>query len=506
MISRRLFRRRAAALLAVALAACHHAPEKAARHSITPASVAWRHGDIDGALADAKMIGRPVLLYWGAAWCAPCAKLKATVFKDPAFVELTQHLVPIYLDGDNKDAQVAGERFHLKGYPTLLLLRPDGIELSRPDTMGQATTIVAALRAAIGGTTPLAELTNRALVDPSRLSTADWRRLGEGDWMIRVFSAEPGVSDTLRHLSAIAPDPVLRRRFGVAAMIPLAAPSNLTHFTPVSLSLDQARAIEDLLRPTVSPSASIGPQDGLLAYFESRLVAALPPSSDKQALTVQLQHDAATLRTSGRISLPDRIDTLAIDITLARNNGPTVPPAIVAAARTFSEAAVARTTDPVLLASVLHEAALVRRDAGDVEGVHQMLLGALPRLTNPIDSYERLSENAEMRGKPAEAVAWIAREYRAEHGPASRLRFAIDYSNIAMRLFPDDKAGVKRSADAVIAASTENSGDASVRTRKMVQKWRERFVAWNAAHGASGWAARLAANLPPSSEPAHRHP
>lgn len=128
------------ALLAVlsALAACDKpAPPAAAAQTnatSTPApaaSIAWREGDVEDAFAEAKESGKPIPLYWGAAWCPPCNRLKATLFKDPAFIARTQQFVAVHLDGDSEGAQAWGERFGVKAYPTIIVLRPDRSEITR---------------------------------------------------------------------------------------------------------------------------------------------------------------------------------------------------------------------------------------------------------------------------------------------------------------------------------------------------------------------------------------
>src|SRR4051794_32811595 len=93
--------------------------------------IAWREGDVADAFAEAKELGKPVILYWGAAWCPPCAEMKATLFKDAGFIAETEKFVPVYLDGDSQGAQRWGERFGISGYPTVILLRPDGTEITR---------------------------------------------------------------------------------------------------------------------------------------------------------------------------------------------------------------------------------------------------------------------------------------------------------------------------------------------------------------------------------------
>ncbi len=51
--------------------------------------------------------------------------------QDPAFIALTSKFVPVYLDGDEEGAQAWGERFGVRGYPTLIVLDPQRNEITR---------------------------------------------------------------------------------------------------------------------------------------------------------------------------------------------------------------------------------------------------------------------------------------------------------------------------------------------------------------------------------------
>ena len=72
-----------------------------------------------------------MLLYWGADWCPPGSRLKATVFRRPEFVERTRQFVAVELDGDEPGAQRLGEEFGVDGYPTVIVLTPDREEITR---------------------------------------------------------------------------------------------------------------------------------------------------------------------------------------------------------------------------------------------------------------------------------------------------------------------------------------------------------------------------------------
>ncbi|RSB89844.1 thioredoxin family protein, partial [Burkholderia cenocepacia] len=96
-----------------------------------PPGIAWQHGDVDAAFALAKREGKPLLLYWGAVWCPSCNQVKSTIFSQQAFKTRSSFFVPVYLDGDTESAQKLGERFKVHGYPTMILFRPDGTEVTR---------------------------------------------------------------------------------------------------------------------------------------------------------------------------------------------------------------------------------------------------------------------------------------------------------------------------------------------------------------------------------------
>jgi protein disulfide-isomerase len=98
-----------AVVLALGAASCSQADT--AGEVAHAGAIAWREGDVDDALAEAKELGKPVILYWGAVWCPPCNQMKATLFKDASFIAETEKFVPVYLDGDTEGAQQWGERF-----------------------------------------------------------------------------------------------------------------------------------------------------------------------------------------------------------------------------------------------------------------------------------------------------------------------------------------------------------------------------------------------------------
>jgi tetratricopeptide (TPR) repeat protein len=113
---------------------------------------------------EAILTRRPVLLTFSTTWCGWCRKLEATVFRDPAFVNLAQHFVPVQVDGDRERGLVG--LYRVSGYPTTVLLSRSGKELGRIVGYKPAGQFTGAMRAALDRREPLAEVEADAAANP----------------------------------------------------------------------------------------------------------------------------------------------------------------------------------------------------------------------------------------------------------------------------------------------------------------------------------------------------
>ena len=120
--------------------------------------IPWFDGTVEAALAKAKVERRPVFLYWGAVWCPPCQVLKARLFPRPEFRARIASMIPVYLDGDTERAQTWGEKLGTEGYPTVIVLDPDGKEIVRINSLISVAEYVRTLTAALDATKPVGEL------------------------------------------------------------------------------------------------------------------------------------------------------------------------------------------------------------------------------------------------------------------------------------------------------------------------------------------------------------
>lgn len=177
------------------MVACSKAPDAVAlpqkpavvTSAKSPTAINWAKPDgasVDAIFAKAKADNKPVFLYWGAVWCPPCNQIKATVFNRPDFIEKSRAFIPVYLDGDTPGAQKLGTQFKVRGYPTTILFKPDGTELTRLPGEVDAAQFMQLLSLGLAATQGIKETLTQALTDADgkSLSADAWRMLAFYSW------------------------------------------------------------------------------------------------------------------------------------------------------------------------------------------------------------------------------------------------------------------------------------------------------------------------------------
>jgi thiol:disulfide interchange protein DsbD len=96
-----------------------------------PAARGWMEQDLEGALAQAKATGKPVLVDVYADWCAQCKELDEKTWPDPQVAGwVRDHAVAVRIDTYKVRKDLA-QRLGILSYPTVLLLDGGGKEQRR---------------------------------------------------------------------------------------------------------------------------------------------------------------------------------------------------------------------------------------------------------------------------------------------------------------------------------------------------------------------------------------
>ena len=474
---------------ALALSGCGKLqPEKTAT-SQQASEIAWRQGDVADAFAEAVEQKKPVLLYWGAVWCPPCNRLKAGLFKDPEFVARTRDFIPVYLDGDSKGAQAWGERFAIKGYPTLIVLRPDQSEITRLSGGGEPDQVAAVLAAVQKGTGSFAELVQRVRTDPGSLSDADWTLLaGYGGWIDEEGSGGPAA--VLPKLAAAAPTPDLRRQFALQAL------ARRSPKDPPPAPAVQAEA-RTVLEAVLANPAELRANRATLAQNAVPLVqAAAPAGPAREALARRLTTALESFQGDEGLTALDRLSAVGAEIALfqaAAGKDAPLPAELVRKVHERVVWADKAARNPHERQSLISTAARLLSQAGDSKGAEALLKAELGKSAAPYYYMPTLAKLAEERGDKATAVDWLRRGYETSEGPASRVQWGVTYVEGLLRLTPEDDAVIEKATGQVIGELASQPDGYRQRTRQRLEGLGKSLQEWSNTHNGAGTLQRLRA-------------
>lgn len=447
-----------------------------------PAGIAWQaasnEADVDRAFALAKRTGKPVFLYWGAVWCPPCNQVKATLFPRPDFVERSRTFVPVYVDGDKPGAQKVAARFRVTGYPTMVLFKPDGSEITRLPGEVDPERYLLTLNAASNADVPVKELARRG-ISHDALTEEQWRLLAFYSWDTddQVVFRNSELAARLTDLSASAPAQLrdVKDRLLLKAIA--------TRARDAAKGVDEAMrgrdraAVDQLLdRPD-----AVRQQRDLVVFFAEPIVKYVAASSDARAeLARKWDATLGDLMTSGSLSRVDTVGALDARVALWKmiDKSETLAPGHREEVRAEVMKLVRLTTDRYERQAVVPDAADVLASAGLVKESDEILKAELPRAVAPYYHMLVLAANAKKRGDKAEALRWYEQAWSKSQGPATKLQWGSSYVRQLVALAPADSRRISAAAESVIAGLAPTDETFFDRNERSLQKMAAQLLGW----------------------------
>jgi thiol-disulfide isomerase/thioredoxin len=468
------------------------AAQSTASENHLPPGIDWFAGDVDAAFAAARAANKPVFLYWGAEWCPPCAQIKTTIFSKREFQERSRLFVPVYLDGDTPSAQKYGERFGVVGYPTMILFKPDGTEITRLPGGVDVARYAKILDVALADARPVSDIL-AAAGSGGAVTSNDWKLLAYYSWSTdsgHVLPADRQVA-TFRALANRCPAelPAECARFFFDYLGATAAASEPGK--PVLDGLERADARRRLLAMLPSPAVQAANVDNLL-YAPKDVVGVLSADGtpERTQLTRAWSDALNQLGGAGKpLSASEELLRVRARVMLARLDAPDAP--LSAALLDEARQAVAH-VDAVTPAGYPRQAAInaavnLYWEAGLDTEASTLLTAELEKSKAPYYFMLDLADLAEKADRKQEAVDWLARAYAGAKGPATRFQWGYNYLVGMLEMTPDDVQGIERAGLAVLG-ELDSSPDAFYqRTRMRLEQLDAKLLEW----GQTGAAARV---------------
>lgn len=139
-------------LFVIFMASCTHGA-KSGKAQLPVFSSDWQ-----GAFKTAHDEGRQMLVMFSTEWCPQCEYIKEKIFTDPDVAVSMKRFFLVGIDGDKSENQPAMDKFKIIGFPTFIILDPDGKEVTRFNDMSSPSEFMAILSEAQGKNPEVIEL------------------------------------------------------------------------------------------------------------------------------------------------------------------------------------------------------------------------------------------------------------------------------------------------------------------------------------------------------------
>jgi len=118
--------------------------------------------DYDKAVAKAQESNKPILInFTGSDWCGWCIRLKEEVFSKPQFKSFAaEQIILLEVDfprrkslptSEKKKNQELSQKYNIQGFPTLIILSPEGQQIGKMGYMeGGPAPFIAELKKITG--------------------------------------------------------------------------------------------------------------------------------------------------------------------------------------------------------------------------------------------------------------------------------------------------------------------------------------------------------------------
>lgn len=429
-----------------------------------PEGIAWHTGKVVSAFEMAKKQNKPLFLYWGAVWCPPCNYIKKNIFSTDLFKKEITHFIPIYLDGDSKEAQAWGDKLKTVGYPTMLILNPLGIEI---------------MRLPIGSTVDdyvklMARSRDTQLVMQERLDKAKSGKASDQDWeLLAGYSWEQDPNLVLGDLYLKTPDKLNleKSRLFIQQLLTSEKPDkNPSYFLDI---LRNQSLIDANLMSFIDSTPHLMKQ----VYGENQNEQMAAAKIFSQTLEKMIGNKKLVFYDQVGLYAPLIANDEVIDGKVSEKHLQQI--------KAVSILADKKTKGVFERQSVMSEVVDLLVNAKLFKEAKSVALKELKISKSPFYFMSELAEIAKLEGQTAEAVNWSKKAWLNSTGANTRFQWGVSYLNKLFELEPQNISTIKNAVLEVVTVGLANEEAFKGRNLGRFNKISKKLNEWGSAKGNS---------------------
>lgn len=459
---------------------------QAAAYPEIDASIEWFGGTMEEAFALAESTDKPLFLYWGAVWCPPCQEIKHTVFKSQTFINLTAAFIPVYLDGDTDRAQSWGEKFGVKGYPTMIVFNPQGKEVTRIPGGIDVSRYNGVLELSLNEMRPTSELIEMALDDPDLLKDSDFFQLAFYSWGQDTSAVPEGTNEAelFYLLSNKAPDEELSSRFYMAYVNAMVSANEESIDQTEGVTLPEGDRVFDRLKSILSSNELTLACWDTLAYTAEEIVS-LPvfTQTERDELETLWADQLFSLRFAESLSKTEKLAGWFPSLYLLTKDEQSLSTELQDQLRQEMQKVDAATPDSYERMTVINQISHVYREANLDKDAQLLLLAELDKSVSPYYFMSGLASLAEKDEKFEEAVDWRRKAYEHSVGEATRFQWGTSYVLAMIRMSSEEETTINTQAIELLAAFSDSSELFSGRNFRTLRRLNKNLQKWQLPQG-----------------------
>jgi hypothetical protein len=396
----------------------------------------------------------------------------------------------VYLDGDTPSAQRHGERFGVVGYPTMILFRADGQEITRLPGGVDIERYATILDTALASSRPMPEIL-RAATSGVKMAPADWQLLAWYSWATdngRLVPAADRV-DVFGRLYRYFPEELVpeRSRIFFEYLRALSAAAKAQGGTGAQLVDAESRRpyVRELVRLLGSEEAIRANVENLLFASTDAIGLLSEPGSTERKQLVQAWGAALDSLARGgegfALSGPEQINVYRSRVQLAKLASPDapLPPALLDEARATATRVLAAAPEGYARHATANAAGNLYFEAGLEEEASKLLLAEIEKSKSPYYFMLELADLAKKAGREEEALAWLERAYAGAKGPATRFQWGYNYLVGLLEMQPENTAVIERVALEVLGELDDSPDAFYQRTRQRLGQLSAKLLDWS---------------------------